>query len=283
MENVDEFLNALPEAERANARSFLEFLKDGEHHPPAEIQARLPDPVGYAKTKSTLYQLGLITSGKRNGKIRLKQDVQGESGDALEGLEAVSTHREADLLPPLEKWLRQQEVFEYIYAGGGTNIGPGTNMNPDILGVSIPDLKIVARADSDICAIEVKRSVDEFLQDKLLAEVATYTGFATYVYAAYFKPWPAMFQPAEPDEADRMSILERMGVGVFWITSQRSRAVNPNYRCIMVQSAGAGNPSSDVSDRVLESYQNRLLDFSGNPLPNLAKLHYNDLHKRATM
>ena len=233
----------------------------------------------YRAAKSELYDLGLITLGRRNGLVRLKSEEEFGKNRATAVLgpglgmgpapEPAMGFLEADLYPCLRDYLEVQEWFNYLYSGGATNISY-SNQNPDLLGVALPTYSNLPSYDVDVAAIEVKRTVQEFLMDKLLAEVTTYRSFAHYVYAAYYKPWEALFQPAEEEEYERMLLLQGMGVGIFWVTCMRSGAEQRNYRCIMVQGATRGQPSADKMSEVLSHYQKHLQNREALSLPNLA-------------
>jgi hypothetical protein len=68
-----------------------------------------------------------------------------------------------------------------------------------------------------------------------------------------------------------MLLLQGMGVGVFWITCVRADALQKNYRCVMVQGATRGNPSSDILSQILDHYKPHLVNPDGEELPSLAR------------
>ncbi|MBF0501963.1 MAG: hypothetical protein HQM09_17625 [Candidatus Riflebacteria bacterium] len=250
----------------------------------------------FGRAKATLYSDGFITLGRRNGKIRRKtieeirksrgiesnigvennaasQDTQPESPESMDII-LVEAKKESELVPSLKDWLIEQDWFTHIYSAAETSL-MGANYNPDILGVALPDYDNLPSYEIEVIAIEVKRGVKEFLEDKLLAEVTTYQNFAHYVYAAYYKPWYAFFQPPDYDEHDRILQLQRYGIGVFWVTGIRSNAKEKKYRCVMIQNANAGKPMLDKLTGLIRTYKNRLVDENGNSLPDLKDLAWN--------
>lgn len=109
------------------------------------------------------------------------------------------------------------------------------------------------------------------MTDKLLAEVITYQTFAHYVFAAYHKPWESVFRPPEEDEFERMTLLQKHGIGVLWVTHQRQGAKLKNFRCVMAQNALRGEPSADHWSLILDTHGDALTDQDGKPLPDLRR------------
>ena len=258
------------EADRNNLRAFVTALENGKTLTPMEIVAAVwgsPSPEiwdDFRRLKSILYDADLITAGHRSGKIRLKRadEMQESEVEGQAPLAAVAS--EAELNPCIQRWLQAQSWFTYLYSHAETSI-LGANYNPDILGVAVPEYDNLPFYDVEILALEVKRGKSEFLEDKLLAEVTTYQSFAHYVYAAYFKPWDTIFRPAEPAEYDRMFLLQKYGIGVFWVSCQRPGAQDRNYQCLMIQNALRGNPDPDKMAEVLAAYRDKLLMAKATP------------------
>ncbi len=275
------------EADKKDLLAFVEALRKDQPLTPQDIMERIwgvvsPSPENwrrFADLKSVLYDAGLITLGRRTGTIRLKTDeevgaleVQPENAVSLPevsiALSRPEVSEEDDLNPHITRWLREQDWFTHLYSDAATS-KLSANYNPDILGVAVPKYDNLSFFDVELLAVEVKKSKSEFLGDKLLAEVTTYQSFAHYVFAAYYKPWLTIFHPADDDEYDRMMLLQKYGIGVFWVTCHRLDAQNRNYQCVMIQNALRGDPDPDKMANVIKAYGDDLRDAEGQCLPDL--------------